>query len=285
LRIAPESIEPAAASGAGVQLNDLLAAWHDATNRLEQTHRVLQGEVCRLTDELEAKNRELARKNRLADLGQMASHIAHEVKNSLVPITLYLDLLQRRCADDPQGLTILAKVEAGFQSLNNTVNDLLSFAAHRQPQPQSFVVGSLVDELVESLEPQMLAQAVDIEIDIPPQTIMRADREMVRRAVLNLLLNALDAMPRGGSIVVTSFESRRGFEIEIADSGPGVSGEQRKRMFEPFYSTKESGTGLGLAMVQHVAEAHGGRVDVRNCPEGGAAFTLFFPRPAYRMAA
>src|SRR5215471_3580581 len=98
-------------------LQTVLAAWHGATLRLEQTHEALRQEVCRLTDELEAKNRELARKNRLADLGQMASHVAHEVRNSLVPVKLYLSLLRRRINDDHGSLDVLDKVMSGFTAL------------------------------------------------------------------------------------------------------------------------------------------------------------------------
>ena len=87
------------AGGDDMELHAVLAAWHSATDRLQQTHEVLRREVRRLTEELEVKNRELARKNRLADLGQMASHVAHEVRNSLVPITLYLSLLRRQLAE------------------------------------------------------------------------------------------------------------------------------------------------------------------------------------------
>src|ERR1700710_1246731 len=98
-------------------LQMVLAAWQEATTRLEQTHESLRGEVRRLTDELTAKNRELARKNRLADLGQMASHVAHEVRNSLVPVSLYLSLLRRRLSEDSGSLNILAKIEAGVTAL------------------------------------------------------------------------------------------------------------------------------------------------------------------------
>ena len=273
--------EPAHSVGeltADTELGTLLDAWNAATMRLEQTHAALHGEVARLSDELECKNRELARKNRLADLGQMASHVAHEVKNNLVPVTLNLSLLRRRLADDKAALDVLSQVEAGFQSLDATVNDLLSFTAHRQPQWNSFVVGTLVEEVVESLAPQLEAQAVDVDIDVPPNTLLTGDREMIRRAILNLVLNALDAMPDGGELVVTSIDGQAAMEIEVADSGPGIAEQHRRKLFEPFYSTKDTGTGLGLAIVEHVAQAHGGTVTVTNCPEGGAAFTLRFPR-------
>jgi two-component system sensor histidine kinase HydH len=108
---------------------------------------------------------------------------------------------------------------------------------------------------------------------------------MIRRAVLNLVLNAIDAMRNGGTLVITSYDSARGFELEVADSGPGLSAEDQRRVFEPFYTTKQHGTGLGLAVVYHVAEAHGGTVTAMNCPEGGAAFTLKIPRRSMRAAA
>ncbi len=273
------------ALGEEIDLDAVLAAWHTATLRLERTHETLCGEVARLTNELETKNRELARKNRLADLGQMASHVAHEVRNNLVPVSLYMSLLRRRLSHDLGSLDILAKVEAGFTALDATVNDLLSFTAHRQPQWQTFLVGDLVNEVCESLEPQLQAQMIDLDIDVPPNTLLSADREMIRRAVLNLVLNAIDAMPDGGSLVITSYDGARGFELEVADSGPGLTEDVKRRAFEPFYSTKQNGTGLGLAIVYHVAEAHGGTVTAMNCPEGGAAFTIKFPRRSMRAAA
>jgi signal transduction histidine kinase len=273
------------ANNSEVDLEIVLAAWHTATLRLERTHETLCGEVARLNKELEIKNRELARKNRLADLGQMASHVAHEVRNNLVPVSLYMSLLRRRLSDDTGSQTILAKIEAGFTALDATVNDLLSFTAHREPQRQSFLVCDLVNEVCESLDPQLEAQRIDLDIDVPPNTLLSADREMIRRALLNLVLNAIDAMPGGGALVITSYENASGFELEVADSGPGLTEEAKRRAFEPFYSTKQNGTGLGLAIVYHVAEAHGGTVTAMNCPEGGAAFTIKIPRRRVRAAA
>jgi signal transduction histidine kinase len=274
-----------AARGEAVDLEAVLAAWHAATLRLEKTHETLCAEVARLNQELEIKNRELARKNRLADLGQMASHVAHEVRNNLVPVSLYMSLLRRRLSDDAGSLDILAKIEAGFIALDTTVNDLLSFTAHRSPQWQTFLVGDLVEEICDSLGPQLEAQRIDVDVDVPPNTLLTADREMFRRAVLNLVLNSIDAMPDGGELVITSYDGAKGFELEVADSGPGLSEEQKRRAFEPFYSTKQNGTGLGLAIVYHVAEAHGGTVTAMNCPEGGAAFTIRIPRRTMRAAA
>lgn len=266
-------------------LETILAAWNEATLRLQETHEVLQAEVARLNDELAEKNRELARKNRLADLGHMAAHVAHEVRNSLVPVTLYMSLLKRRLTDDAESGAILTKVEAGFTALDTTVNDLLQFTSDRAPQWRTFHVRELVDEVCQAIGPQLDAQSIRVLADVSPATQLSADREMLRRAMLNLMLNSLDAMSEGGELVITAFEGPQGFELEIADSGPGFSADQLSHLFDPFYSTKATGTGLGLSIVQRIAESHGGRVTAANCPEGGAAFTIEIPRRAMGVAA
>ncbi len=258
-------------------LESVLAAWHTATLRLERTHEALRAEVRRLTDELEVKNRELARKNRLADLGRVSTVVAHEVRNHLVPLNLYLNLLRRRLGQDSGSLETLDKVTAGITELDATVNDLLHFTSVRDPNLEPIAIHELFDDVATALAPQLSAQDIRLELDVPVDHEVYADRDMLRRAVLNLMLNALDAMPGGGDLVVTSIDTPRGMELEIADSGPGLSDEVRRRAFEPFYSTKSSGTGLGLAIVDHIMERHGGSVTALNCHEGGAAFTLVMP--------
>lgn len=215
----------------------------------------------------------------------MASHLSHELRNQLVPVCRYLNLLERRLAGDAGGLENVSMVNAGMIALESTVKDLLSFTADRPPMWQSFLVRDFIDEICESLAPQFRAQAIEVEIDAPPTMLVSADREMLRRAVMNLLLNALDAMSRGGELVITAIRGRDGFELEIADSGAGLPEETRRRAFEPFYTTKSDGAGLGLAIVERVMAAHGGTVTATNCPEGGAAFTLSIPQRALGAAA
>jgi signal transduction histidine kinase len=261
-----------------VNLEDVLAAWQGATRRLEQTHEALRAEVARLTNELQIKNRELARKNRLADLGQIASHVAHEVRNNLVPVSLYTGLLRRRLSDDRGSLDVVDKIESGLTALDVTVHDLLNFTADREPQLAPVLLRPLIAELFESLAPQLSAQGVGVTIDVPAALVIQADRESLRRAVLNLVLNAVDAMPDGGNITATATVTHQGVELEIADDGPGLTEEAKRRAFEPFFTTKSSGIGLGLAIVYRLVEAHGGSVLAQNCPEGGAAFTIRLPR-------
>src|SRR6476469_3609561 len=128
-----------------VDLEAVLNAWHTATWRLERTHEPLFAEVARLNNELEIKNRELARKNRLADLGQIASHVAHEVRNNLVPVSLYAGLLRRRLSDDPGSLDVLARVESGLTALDAMVNDMLNFTADREPNLSTVRLREIVE--------------------------------------------------------------------------------------------------------------------------------------------
>jgi len=268
-----------------VDLGQLLSAWQTATERLQATHEVLRAEVRRLTDELEVKNRELARKNRLADLGQMASHVAHEVRNELMPITLYVSLLRRRLSSDADSLTTLSKIETGLNALDSTVNDLLQFTADRDPVWQSIRLRDMAMEVCRSLEAQLSAQSVRVRLDIPVDMTVLADSGMLRRALFNLTLNAVDAMPAGGDLTVTAGKWDGTIEIEVADSGPGIDDRSLVSLFEPFFTTKSGGTGLGLATVQRAAECHGGSVTAMNCPDGGAAFTIRLPQPVKEKAA
>ncbi len=270
-------------AGDELDLQTIFSAWNEATDRLQQTHEALRSEVRRLTDELEAKNAELARKNRLADLGQMASHVAHEVRNSLVPMKLYLSLLKRRIDADRSSVDVLDKVMAGFTALEATVGDLLHFSSQRDPRRDRVDVARLLHEVLQSLEPQIRAQDISARIDCPQSLSATADGDMLRRAVLNLVLNALDAMPAGGELALTACQSKAGLEIEVADSGPGIPAEIVNRLFEPFFTTKGSGTGLGLAIVERIASVHGGQATALNCPEGGAAFTLLIPQTSQVM--
>jgi signal transduction histidine kinase len=271
--------------GADCTLEAVLAAWHTATLRLEQTHAALREEVRLLTHELEVKNRELARKNRLADLGQMASHVAHEVRNNLVPVALYLSLLRRRLADDPAGLEILDKISAGFTNLEATVNDLLQFTSERDPQLAVLSVRKVIDDVLGAVAPQLAAQDINTVVEVSPEHLVTADPHLFRRAVLNLVLNAIDAMPRGGTLTIIATSDQEALELEISDTGPGFSDEALHRAFEPFFTTKQGGVGLGLAIVARVAEVHGGSVSAVNCAEGGAALTLRIPHRAVKERA
>jgi signal transduction histidine kinase len=149
----------------------------------------------------------------------------------------------------------------------------------------TFSLRELIEEVCRPLERQVSAQNIEMLVDIPEDLTVAADRELLRRAVRNLVLNAIDAMPEGGLLVATSTAGPDGVELEIADTGPALSDEERQQAFELLPTAQRGGTGWGLAVVRRIAELHGGGVSVANCPEGGAAFTLRIPRQTALEAA
>lgn len=267
------------------EFDSIFDAWQSATDKLQQTHESLHQEVRRLTQELESKNQQLAKKNRLADLGQMAAHVAHEVRNSLVPLTLYLSLLRRQVCNNHEQIALLDQINSGLRDAQETVTDLLQFTSPKDVEYHTVKLDTMVQDICGALSPQLEAQCVNAQLDIPGNLTLRGNQGMLRRAILNLVLNAIDVMPLGGDIVVTACSHSHGIDIEVADSGPGIAEATRAQVFEPFFTTKQDGTGLGLAIVQRIAEAHGGDVDATNCPEGGAAFTISIPSAKTKSAA
>ncbi|MFP6678472.1 MAG: HAMP domain-containing sensor histidine kinase [Pirellulaceae bacterium] len=269
----------------GPELEYVLRAWHEATVRLQKSQETLRSELRRLSTELNRKNEELERKNHLADLGHMAVHVTHEVRNSMMPLKLYLGLLERRVPQDDDGQDLFGKFYSGFSALETIVNDLLHFTADRNPVWQEFDLRGVVNDIGESLSDQLQALGIEFQVDIPLHQTMNADVDMLRRALLNLAINSIEAMPHGGTLYLTSFVGPDYVEIEVADSGEGLGEEEIRRACEPFFTTKSAGTGLGLSIVERMASVHGGKLTVKNCPEGGAAFTLVIPRQRQMGAA
>lgn len=165
------------------------------------------------------------------------------------------------------------------------VNDLLDFHAGRNPSLRRVSLAAIVDDIGSSLAARCQAQQVRWTAHMPGACEVLADDRMLRRAVWNLASNALDAMPSGGELVITGYQGIRGIELEVADSGSGLSDEVRRRAFEPYFTTKRDRAGLGLALVKRVVTLHGGDVIAANCPEGGAAFTIRLPRRVIAAAA
>ena len=268
---------------ANVSFETILNAWQSATDRLQKTHCELRDEVCRLTNELEQKNVELARQNRLADLGQMSAHVAHEIRNGLMPITLYLSQLERRLSgptlhvETVRDLKLVDKIKAGLGDVELTINDLLHFAGDRPPEKQPTCLVELTKGVCSSIEEQFNAHDISVSFDVPEEAIAEVDPNMIRRCILNLLLNSVDAMSQGGELDISIKKHDRNYSISIVDSGPGIDEEAMKSLFDPFFTTKSEGTGLGLAIVEKVVTSHAASIDVSNVEGKGAAFELEFP--------
>lgn len=148
-----------------------------------------------------------------------------------------------------------------------------------------FPLRQLVEESCRPLASQLAAQAITTVIDVPADQMIVANRELLRRAVQNLMLGAIAAMPDGGSLVATSASGPNAVELEIADTGESLSDERLHHAFNPSVADNRGTTGWALAIVKQIAETHGGNATVVNCPEGGVAFTLRIPQPVDLEAA
>jgi signal transduction histidine kinase len=146
-----------------------------------------------------------------------------------------------------------------------------------RPKWRTLGLQELVVDICQSLSHQITSRTVDVIIDIPSKQMITADGDMLRQAVANLVIHAIDTMPDGGSLVVTSASTSNGVELEIADSGPGLPEEMQHQSSGELYRTSAETLDFGLAVVCRIAELHGGKVSAVNCPEGGAAFTLTIP--------
>lgn len=234
--------------------------------------------------ELRETQARLVERERLAALGEVAAVVAHEVRNPLAVIFNAVGTLRRRIAPAPEVNSLLDIVREEAGRLNQIVSDLLDFARPSTPQRRAETLGPIVESAVEAAlarahthhPADKLVVKIDVGAEVPQVWV---DARMVRQALLNLCLNAIEAMPKGGTLTVALHDvpERRCVAIDVCDTGPGVSAEARARIFMPFYTTRSAGTGLGLAVVKRVAEAHGGSVAVRDAAGGGAVFTLELP--------
>lgn len=226
--------------------------------------------------------RALARKERLAALGEMAAVLAHEIRNPLGGIQLYAGVLGRSEALSEEEHGVVEKLSSGVTGLNKLVDDMLAFAreivADRVKQDVRMPIEGALAQAALELE----AKSVIIERlgwDRPLEAAV--DGDLVGRAFLNLFLNAAEAVEPGGRLELAArFETvggRRCLAVRVSDDGKGLGPEELEQVFDPFYTTKAKGTGLGLAVVSRIVAAHGGEITAENRPEGGASFLVRLP--------
>jgi len=226
--------------------------------------------------------RALARKERLAALGEMAAVLAHEIRNPLGGIQLYAGILRRSSSLTAEESNVIEKLSAGVTGLNNLVEDMLAFAreikASRVRQDARMPIEGALEQACAELDAKdLIVEKSGWERPLDASV----DGDLLRRATLNLLLNAAEAAERGGKIEVRGrFELRAGrryLVVEVCDDGKGLCAEELEQVFNPFYTTKAKGTGLGLAVVSRIAAAHGGEAWAEVRPQGGALFGLRLP--------
>lgn len=228
---------------------------------------------------------EAARTRRLASLGEMAASVAHEVRSPLGGIELYASLLKERTDGDTHRLA--SQILGAVHRLHTTISHLLSFAAEPRINGEELSVLVLLHDVAELAAP-LLGEGkwrleTALEAGLP---LLWGDRGLLTQVFLNLVTNACDAMPEGGVVRIAArrspFSSMNGrihkeLEIRVTDEGVGIPPENREKIFDPFFSTKPKGTGLGLALTHKIICAHGGSIEVGPAPERGACFSVFLP--------
>jgi len=228
-----------------------------------------------------AMRKHLARMDRLASLGRLSAGLAHEVRNPLTGISLLLDELHDRLLGQQADQELIRRALSEIERLEALVNELLSFSA-QSARPRSWGdLGNVIHDTLFFVRKESEKYGVELDVRIDddlPSLLLDSDR--LKQALINLLSNALDAMPTGGKLELVA--SRVGTEIHLVvrDSGAGIAAEQVALIFEPFYTSKGEGTGLGLSITHNIVTDHGGRIEVESTPGQGTTFTLIFPLEA-----
>jgi signal transduction histidine kinase len=254
------------------------------TLELEAANRELEGVYQSLRqsyDSLSRTREELSAAARLADLGRMAASLAHEIRNPLCVLSNVAAGLRRHhevAVASVEERTLLTALTDEVSRLDRLVDDLLAFARPDKRSRSRVSLPMVADQAIFAVVSASTAShkyEMQREYESPPPKAM-IDVERVRRALINLLTNAVQAMPQGGTVTVLVRRGAREGEVAVGvrDTGPGIRPEDLEKIFTPFYSTKPSGTGLGLSIVKSIAEEHEGRVEVENKTGQGATFWI-----------
>jgi PAS domain S-box-containing protein len=236
--------------------------------------------------ERRALERRAADAEALSAMGSLALGLAHEIRNPLNAAVLQLHLLSRgldRLSDERAKETMRSRVtiiEGEIGRLERLLTEFLELARPRGIRHESVDVGKLVSDVLEFQAEALSSHHVDLSADIAPACVAKGDSEKLRQVVINLLVNALDAMPESGVLSVRVSSSRSLVTIEMDDTGPGIDPSILPEIFDAFFTTKEAGTGLGLSIVRKIVDQHGGRIEFDSLPGRGTRVRVELPTRA-----
>jgi signal transduction histidine kinase len=248
----------------------------------------------RMTRELLAQREHLVQAERVAAWRELARRLAHELKNPLFPLQLTVENLLRSREQSPQQFEEIfqessATLLAEIANLKAIISRFSEFSRMPQPQVQQVQLNDIVENVARLFQVQLHSPdraPIECKLDLAePMETISADPDLLHRALSNLVLNALDAMPQGGTLTLRTRQDRDFSYVEISDTGMGLTPEECERLFTPYYTSKPHGTGLGLAIVQSVISDHGGTISVRSESGQGTTFVIELPRKTSDEAA
>jgi two-component system, NtrC family, sensor histidine kinase HydH len=231
-----------------------------------------------MTRQLQESFEQVKQADRLSAVGQLAASLAHEIRNPLASIEGAANIIRSISASPEIREGSLHIIQKECQRVNHLLTDLLDFARPRPPEFRPVDLPRLIDSVFALVGPNAQLQHVTLKktvVNAPAS--LESDPEQLKQVLLNLVINAIQAMPRGGEIAVTVDVSAGAAVISVRDQGTGVAPEHLDRIFDPFFTTKESGTGLGLSVAHQVITQHGGFIAAKPNPDGGMTFSITLP--------
>ncbi len=252
-----------------------------SASRLRDRDGQFRGMVLILRDqrEIRAMEQALERSRRHAALGLMAAGIAHEIRNPLGTLRGFAQYFSRSKNGDDKTHEYAELMIGEVDRLNRTVSALLQFSRPREAEIAPVDFGELLQRTIVFLQPDADNQQVQLKLTMPnPELSWPVDGDLLQQVLLNLLQNSLAATSSGGEIEVGAEQRGESLHLWVADTGCGLTTEDQAKMFDPFFTTRKEGTGLGLAMVQQIVEQHNGRVTVETQPGQGTRITLVLPK-------
>ncbi|RJQ45400.1 MAG: PAS domain S-box protein [Nitrospiraceae bacterium] len=215
------------------------------------------------------------RNSRLIAMGEMAAKIVHEIRSPLCSMELFSSMLAKDLEGTPHA-EMSKGISTGIQSLNNILTNMLLFARNQKPTFRSVSLAAVIDESIKMLTPLTEIRKVSITRSLTDETIS-GDAELLKQVFMNILMNALQAMPDGGSLEVVMTSREEFIIVSVIDEGEGISPENIEKIFDPFFSTKDKGTGLGLTIAHKIMECHEGFIKAFVNDDKGSTFCLTFP--------
>lgn len=248
----------------------------DSTDFLDQRMQKI-GYLLVIHDETEFKKLQLKsqQEERLRVMGELAAEVAHEIRNPLGSIELMVTLLQEDVKGNEHSTDLLARIRTSVDNMNHIVTNILLYTKELQPDRSEFPIGELIGAAESIALNTIIKKQVKIEKNLG-DILLHADFELLKQSLANVLINAAQAVPQGGLIRIETENEKGMLRIKIRDNGPGIPDAIKDKIFNPFFTTKNTGTGLGLAMVKRVVEAHAGMIFFES-DEKGTLFIFEIP--------